>query len=46
MNVNGKVTFVTIAVAEQEVSLFADLNFPSSQKERFQNSMVTVASQH
>ena len=37
---------MTTAGTEQEVSLFGDLNFPSPQKERFQNSMVTVASEH
>ena len=31
---------------EQEVSFFADLNVPSSQKEIFQNNMVKVASEH
>ena len=37
---------MTIAGTEQEISFFADLNFPSLQKERYKNSMVTVASEH
>ena len=41
-----EMTSMTIAGTEQEISFFADLNFPSSQKERFQNSMVTVAFEH
>ena len=41
-----EMTFMTTDGSEQEVSFFADLNFPSSQKERFQHSMVTVASEH